>query len=220
MVHVLSRENSLLHHFIAEVRDKEIQKDRMRFRRNLERIGEIFAYEISKKMTYQPCPVETPLGGTEIPLLREQPVIATILRAGIPLYQGMLSYFDRADSAFVSAYRKARKNEDKFDIKVEYMATPSLDGRELIICDPMLASGSSMILVYKGLLQYGKPKHVHIVSTIGSNEGLEKVKRSLPENVSFWLGALDEELTAGAYIVPGLGDAGDLAYGAKESPEE
>ena len=159
--------------------------------------------------------VTTPLGVARTRRLAEQPVLATILRAGLPLHQGLLNYFDRADSAFVSAYRKHRKGEDGFDIEVEYLSSPSLHDRTLIVCDPMLATGQSMVLVYKALLRLGKPKALHIVSAIASAEGMEYAKQHLPAGTRFWVGAIDEEMTAQAYIVPGLGDAGDLAYGNK-----
>lgn len=211
----LLRENSVVNRFIAEIRDQKVQKDPMRFRRNLERIGEVIAYELSKKLDYTPSEVVTPLGTAHTALPTDQPVLATILRAGLPLHQGLLNYFDRADSAFVSAFRKHRKGEDGFDIEVEYLSSPSLDDRVLIISDPMLASGRSMVLVYKALLRSGKPKAVHIVSVISSAEGLDYVRTHLPPNTRIWVAAIDEEMTAQAYIVPGLGDAGDLAYGTK-----
>ncbi|MBK8614765.1 MAG: uracil phosphoribosyltransferase [Flavobacteriales bacterium] len=215
MVVQLANERSVVNQFLAELRDGSIQKDPMRFRRNLERIGEVLAYELSKTLDYQEQEVTSPLGVAHTFLPVDQPVLATILRAGLPLHQGMLNYFDRADSAFVSAYRKHRKGEDGFDIEVEYMSSPSLEDRVLVLCDPMLATGRSMVLVYKALLRLGKPKAVHIVSVIASSEGLEYVKSHMPPNTRIWLGAVDEEMTAQAYIVPGLGDAGDLAYGVK-----
>lgn len=186
----------------------------MRFRRNLERVAEVLAYELSKHLDYQTELVTTPLGEAEVPILKQQPVLATILRAGLPMHQGLLNYFDRAESAFVSAYRKHTTAED-FDIHVEYLASPSIDGKTLIISDPMLATGSSMVMVYKALLKQGKPAKVHIVSAIAAPEAIEFVKKHLPETVSIWVGAIDKELTAQSYIVPGLGDAGDLAFGVK-----
>ncbi|MCB0769781.1 MAG: uracil phosphoribosyltransferase [Flavobacteriales bacterium] len=215
MVQELVKQRSVVSHFIAELRDIEVQKDPMRFRRNLERIGEVVALEISRTMEYDTAEVTTPLGVAETHSLREQPVLATILRAGLPLHQGMLNYFDRADSAFVSAYRKHRKGEDAFDIEVEYLSSPSLEGRVVVLCDPMLATGRSMVLVQKALLRLGRPKALHVVAAIASAEGMEYAKRHLPSGTRFWIGAIDEEMTAQAYIVPGLGDAGDLAYGAK-----
>jgi uracil phosphoribosyltransferase len=215
MVVQLNSDRSVANRFIAELRDASVQKDPMRFRRNLERLGEIMAYEMSKTMEYAEEEITSPLGLARESLLVEQPVLATILRAGLPLHQGLLNYFDRADSGFVSAYRKHRPGEDGFDIHVEYMSSPSIDDRVLVISDPMLATGKSMVLVYKALLRLGKPKALHIVSVIASAEGLEYARKHLPANTRFWVGAVDEEMTAQAYIVPGLGDAGDLAYGSK-----
>jgi uracil phosphoribosyltransferase len=214
MVHILHNTNSIANVFLAELRDQEIQKDSLRFRRNLERLGEIMAYEISKTLEFKPAEVTTPLGVAETNLLAEQPVIATILRAGLPVHQGILNVFDRAENAFVSAYRKHHK-DGSFEIKVEYLSSPSLEDKVLILCDPMLATGQSMYLTYKAMLAMGKPKHVHIVSLISSMEGLDYVKSRFPENTTIWLGAVDDELTVKSYIVPGLGDAGDLAYGVK-----
>jgi uracil phosphoribosyltransferase len=214
MVHILHNTNSIANVFLAELRDQEIQKDSLRFRRNLERLGEIMAYEISKTLDYKPVEVTTPLGVAETHLLSEQPVVATILRAGLPVHQGILNVFDRAENAFISAYRKHHK-DGTFEIKVEYLSSPNLEDKVLILCDPMLATGQSMYLTYKAILAMGKPKHVHIVSVISSMEGLEFVKSRFPENVTIWLGAVDDELTVKSYIVPGLGDAGDLAYGVK-----
>ncbi|HOY49255.1 MAG TPA: uracil phosphoribosyltransferase [Flavobacteriales bacterium] len=214
MSRILSNENSLVNVFISELRDETIQKDSMRFRRNLERLGEIIAYEISKHLEYSEKEVTTPLGIANVPVLKDQPVIATILRAGLPVHQGMLNYFDQAGNAFVSAYRKHHK-DNTFEIKVEYMSSPDLNDKVLIICDPMLATGQSMLLAYKALIQRGKPRHVHVVGLIASVEGLTYVKSHFPENTTFWMGAVDDELTVKSYIVPGLGDAGDLAYGTK-----
>lgn len=214
MIHILGNETSIFNEYIAEIRDEQIQSDRMRFRRNLERMGEIFAYEISKKLPFVVEEVVTSLGVAKVPKMAEQPVIATILRAGLPLHLGMLNYFDQADNAFVSAYRKHHK-DGTFEVQVEYLASPDLEDRILIICDPMLATGTSMVLAYNALLRKGKPKHTHIVSLIASTEGVTYAKLHLPENVTLWMGAVDDELTAQSYIVPGLGDAGDLAYGIK-----
>jgi uracil phosphoribosyltransferase len=215
MTTILTHSNSLVNVFISELRDNVIQKDSMRFRRNLERLGEIMAYEISKTMVYKATEVVTPLGVANVPLLQDQPVIATILRAGLPVLQGILNYFDRAENAFVSAYRKHHK-DNSFEIKIEYMSSPDLTDKDLILCDPMLATGQSMLLAYKALIQTGKPRHIHIVGLIASQEGLDYVKSHFPNNTSFWIGAVDEELTVKSYIVPGLGDAGDLAYGKKK----
>jgi uracil phosphoribosyltransferase len=215
MVNILGSENSILNQFIAEIRDEEIQKDSLRFRRNLERIGEIFAYEISKKLEFEPREVITSLGSADVSVLKTQPVLATILRAGLPLHQGMLNVFDRAQNAFVSAYRRHHKS-GKFDIQIEYTSSPELNNKVLILSDPMLATGASMLLTYKQLLESGKPSHVHFVSVLASAQGIEYLKRNLSSsNATIWLGAIDDELTAQSYIVPGLGDAGDLAYGSK-----
>ncbi len=215
MIHVLGKRSSLLNQYIAEMRDSELQLDSMRFRRNMERIGEIFAYEISKTLNWKSKEVVTSLGMANCEVLEKQPVIATILRAGLPLHQGLLNAFDRAENAFVSAYRKLRK-DGRFDIKVEYVSAPTLDEKVLIIGDPMLATGASMVLSYKELVRKESPAHTHIVSILASNEGVEYLKKNMPnENYTLWLGAVDDELTAKAYIVPGLGDAGDLAFGSK-----
>lgn len=215
MVQELVKQHSVVGHFLAEIRSIDIQKDPMRFRRNLERIGEVMALELSRTLDYEEQEVITPLGVAHVHLLVEQPVLATILRAGLPMHQGLLNYFDRADSAFISAYRKHRKGEEGFDVEVEYLSSPSLHDRVLVISDPMLATGQSMVLVYKALLRLGKPKSVHVAAAIASAEGLEHAKLHMPAGTRFWIGAIDEEMTAQAYIVPGLGDAGDLAYGAK-----
>lgn len=215
MVLELVKQRSVAAHFLAEMRDINVQRDPMRFRRNLERLGEVIALELSRTLEYQEQEVTTPLGVARVQLLTEQPVLATILRAGLPMHQGLLNYFDRAGSAFISAYRKHRKGEDAFDIQVEYLSSPSIEGRVLVLCDPMLATGQSMVMVYKALLRHGKPRALHVVSAIASAEGLEYAKLHLPPGTRFWIGAIDEEMTAQAYIVPGLGDAADLAYGAK-----
>ena len=214
MVHNLSQSNSLVNQFLSELRDVEIQKDRMRFRINLIRLGQIFAYEISKTMAYDTKDVTTSLGSASVPVLAEQPIVGTILRAGLPLHEGILHFFDNADNAFISAYRKHHK-DGTFDIKLEYVSSPSLDNRLLILSDPMLATGSSIVMTYKALLEKGRPRQTHIVAALASIQGIEYVKRNLSSDVTLWVGAVDEELTAQAYIVPGLGDAGDLAYGEK-----
>jgi uracil phosphoribosyltransferase len=214
MVHNLSRFNSIINQFVRELRDVEIQKDRMRFRRNLERIGEIIAYEISKTIDYQLTEVTTPLGMAEVSVPAEQPITGTILRAGLPLHQGVLNYFDHADNAFISAYRKHHK-DGTFDIKLEYISTPPLTNRVLILSDPMLATGSSIVMTYKALIQFGIPRHTHIVCALACTEGIAHIKSHLPADVTIWAAAIDDELTAQAYIVPGLGDAGDLAFGIK-----
>lgn len=216
MIINLGSQLSVLNQFISELRSAEIQKDSMRFRRNLERCGEIFAYEISRKLDYDNQEVITTLGTATIPLLRQYPVLGTILRAGLPLHQGLLNVFDKSENAFVSAYRKHRK-DGEFTIKIEYISAPDLTERVLILSDPMLATGLSISLAYKELLARGKPLHTHIVSVLASAEGVEYIKKHFSSaDVTLWVGAIDDELTAQAYIVPGLGDAGDLAYGRKK----
>ena len=215
MIHNLALQNSIFNQFISEIRDVTIQKDSMRFRRNLERMGEIFAYEISKTLTYKNIITTTPLGEANSKVLDSQPVIATILRAGLPLHLGLLNYFDQAQNAFVSAFRRHKK-DNTFEIALEYVACPDLTGKTVILCDPMLASGASMALTYKALLQKGVPEHTHIVTAIASQQGINFLKANMPTlNYTIWCGAVDEELTAHSYIVPGLGDAGDLAFGSK-----
>ncbi len=216
MVKVIGENNSVLNQFIAELRDINVQNDSMRFRRNMERIGEIFSYEISKELHYENRQVQTPLGVAEVNLPSDQLVLATILRAGLPLHQGMLNYFDKAENAFISAYRKYSK-DGSFRIQFEHLSCPKVDGKVLVIIDPMLATGASMLLAYKAILERGTPKHTHIVSAIASKEGVDYMKRNLSQkSVTIWLGAVDDELTVKSYIVPGLGDSGDLAYGSKE----
>lgn len=215
MIQNLSLQHSIFNQFVAELRDTAIQKDGMRFRRNLERMGEIMSYEISKKLNYETRETQTPLGIAQTSHLVAQPVIATILRAGLPMHIGVLNYFDQAENAFISAYRKHHK-DNSFDIHVEYVSSPNLNGKTLILCDPMIATGSSIVLAYKAILEKGTPKHTHIISAISSQQGVDFVKANLPTNdFTIWCGAIDEELTSHSYIVPGLGDAGDLAYGVK-----
>ncbi len=212
---IFNNQNSLLNTFIAELRNKDIQKDSMRFRRNIQRIGEIMAYEISKTLNYKSVEVQTPLGSLNQSLPDEDIVVATILRAGLPLHQGVLNYFDRAESSFISAYRKY-KERNNFDVHIEYMSSPSLKGKTVILTDPMLASGVSMELAYKAILTSGEPVHTHIVSVIASQEGVEYIQKHLPQdNVTIWIAAVDEEMNEKKYIIPGLGDAGDLAFGEK-----
>jgi len=214
MLNILTQQNSAANHFLAELRNRDLQQDRMRFRRNLERLGEVFAYEISKTLTYEPTEIETPLGIAETALLTEQPVLATILRAGIPMHQGMLNVFDQADSAFIGAYRKTKKS-GAFEIRKEYVSTINLDNRTLILIDPMLATGKTVVLTCKELLDDYDIQLLIIVSAIASEEGIMHVQAFLPQ-AQLWVGNVDSELTSKAYIVPGLGDAGDLAYGVKE----
>lgn len=211
----LSESNSIFNQYIAEIRDHEIQKDPLRFRKNLQRFGEIFAYEISKTLDFKVKEVKTPLGVAKVPTLHQQPVLATILRAGLPLQQGLLNIFDRAENAFISAYRKY-DDQGQFHIEFEYLASPDLDEKVAILSDPMLASGASMEMGYKALLQKGDPTHVHLVVVIASKKGVEYVKETIKsKNVTLWVGAIDDEMTVKSYIVPGLGDAGDLAFGPK-----
>jgi uracil phosphoribosyltransferase len=216
MVHELGKHNSVLNTFLAQLRSTEVQNDRMRFRKNLERIGEIMAYEISKTLPYSTKEIITPLGEAQVDTLDEVPLLATILRAGLPFHQGFLNFFDDAENAFISAYRRSHKGGD-FEIEVEYVSCPSIDDRILILADPMIATGSSVECVYKALLAKGNPKHIHIASVISSEQGLNHLRRELPENITLWSAAIDNELTAQSYIVPGLGDAGDLAYGSKNT---
>lgn len=214
MAFILNQVSSIANHFLAELRDAEIQQDSMRFRKNLERLGEIFAYEISKTFNYTNTDFETSLGTASVEVLNDLPVLATILRAGLPLHQGLLNYFDKSDSAFISAYRKTTKGHE-FIIKIEYVSAPSLNKKIVIIADPMIATGESMVLCCKELLSLYQIKELHIVGIIASKVGLEHVKANLPK-AKLWIGAIDEELTTKSYIVPGLGDAGDLAFGPKE----
>lgn len=216
MVHIIGERNSVFNVFISELRNIHIQQDSMRFRKNLERIGEVVAYEISKKLEYSLQRIETPLGIAEMNLPTDEMVLGTIFRAGLPLHQGLLNYFDRAQNAFISAYRK-HHNDDTFEIQIEYLSSPTLTDKVLVLCDPMLATGKSMVLAWQALTDtMGKPKHTHIVSALASEEGVEYTRRHLPENVTLWMGAVDPELNAKSYIIPGLGDAGDLAYGPKK----
>ena len=211
-----SQDNTLLNQYIAEIRDVNIQGDSLRFRRNIERIGEIMAYEISRDFPYKKIEVQTPLAMACENVPAGQPVIATILRAGLPLHRGFINYFDHAENAFVSAYRKYI-DENNFDIHIEYIASPRLDGKILILVDPMRATGGSMELAYKALLTKGEPAHVHVVSVIATEQAVEHVKNTFPaDKTTIWCAAIDPELNAHSYIVPGLGDAGDLCYGEKE----
>ena len=215
-LHILSQQNTVLNKFIAEIRDKRIQRDSMRFRRNMERIGEITAYEISKAFSYKPCVVETPLGEATVEMIDEQIVVATILRAGLPYHQGFLNYFDDAQNAFVSAYRKSTK-DGKFTVKVEYISCGSLEGKTLLLVDPMLATGSSLVLTYNALCEKGgTPAHTHVAAVVASEQGLDYAMKNMPrQTTTIWTAVVHEELTSRSYIVPGIGDAGDLAYGEK-----
>ncbi|MDR2498508.1 MAG: uracil phosphoribosyltransferase [Tannerellaceae bacterium] len=212
----LGESGSILNQFVAEMRDIGIQKDRMRFRRNIERIGEIMAYEISRDFEYSPRSVTSPLGTAVMSLSSDRLVIGTILRAGLPFHQGFLNYWDMAENAFVSAYRKY-KDRLNFDVHIEYIASPDLEGKTLILTDPMLATGSSMELAYKALLTKGEPRHTHLVSIISSKQAIAYMRDNLPDDrATIWTAAIDNELNDHSYIVPGLGDVGDLAYGEKE----
>ncbi len=212
---LLGNHHSIIDQYLGEIRDVNIQKDPMRFRENLQRLGELFGYEISKTLSYSNREVPTPLGVAQVPMLARQPVLATILRAGLPMHQGLLRVFDQAENTFISAYRKYT-DDGNFDIEFEYIASPLLDGKVVILSDPMLASGMSMEISYHALLSKGNPEHIHLVSLIGSSKGVQYVQDNIPDGrVTLWLGAIDPEMTAKSYIVPGLGDAGDLAYGAK-----
>ena len=213
MIINLSQQHSLISNWVAELRDITIQTDRMRFRRNLERIGEVAAYEISKVLPFTKKEIQTQLGTAEHNVLKEQPVLATILRAGLPMHQGLLNYFDQADNAFISAYRKHNK-DGSFEISLDYVSCPELENRIVIISDPMLATGSSLVKTIHFLKAEGKPREIHIVVAIACTVGIEYVKREEP-SVTIWCGDIDDELTAKGYIVPGLGDAGDLAFGTK-----
>ena len=214
MVIDLSKHNSLLNHWVAELRDVHVQNDRMRFRRNIERIGEVAAYELSKTLQYKSVDVTTPLGIDSTSLLEAQPVLGTILRAGLPLHQGMLNYFDKADNAFISAYRK-HHSDGSFEISLEYISCPDLNNRVLILCDPMLATGASIVETIQAIQKTYTPSQIHIVVTIASQKGIEHVEKELGADISIWCAAIDPILNDKSYIVPGLGDAGDLAFGSK-----
>ncbi|TDS14175.1 uracil phosphoribosyltransferase [Maribacter caenipelagi] len=214
-IHNLGDENSILNQFISEIRDSQIQKDAMRFRRNIERIGEVLGYEFSRTLSYSSKNVETPLGVKSMDLIQDQVVICSILRAGLPLHQGLLNYFDTAENGFISAFRKHEDNKDDFEVIVNYFAAPSLEGKILVLSDPMLATGKTLENVLKALKEHGKPKQIHIVSVIGSKQGIDFVEKIFPEQTHLWIAAIDPELNARGYILPGIGDAGDLAYGEK-----
>lgn len=214
-IHHLAKESSILNKFLTEIRSNTIQKDSMRFRRNIERIGEILGYELSKKLTYQTKEVQTPLGVKSIEEPVNDIILCSILRAGLPLHNGLLNYFDNAENAFISAYRKHSNNDENFEIVVEYFASPSIDGKTLLLVDPMLATGKSIVAVYQAIKKYGTPKEIQIVSVIGSAKGVEYITKFFPENTSLWIADIDKELNNKGYIIPGLGDAGDLAFGTK-----
>lgn len=210
----LGKENSIFNRFISEIRNVNIQQDSMRFRRNVERMGEIFAYEISKQLSYQNTAITTPLGISNIPLSTDKIVLATILRAGLPFHQGFLNYFDGAENGFIGAFRKTAADHS-FTIETEYLACPNIDNKTVILSDPMLASGESILVALEVLKKRGNAAHIHIVALISSQVGIDYVLKNLPDNTTLWVGAIDSELNTNSYIVPGLGDAGDLAYGEK-----
>lgn len=214
-VHHLLKNNSVLNTFLKEIRASNIQNDSMRFRRNIERIGEILCYEMSKNLTYNQEEITTVLGVKETAILENDLVICSILRAGLPLHQGILNYFDHAENAFISAYRYHPNNDAEFEIKVEYFASPSLEGKTLILADPMLATGQSLVNVYEAILKYGTPKKIHLVSVIGAVKGIEFIESHFPKNTDLWIADIDPILNDKGYIVPGLGDAGDLSFGTK-----
>ena len=215
IVHHFENENSLLNTFLAEMRDETIQKDPMRFRRNIERIGEILCYELSKTLAYNITAVKTPFGTKEMALPGDELVLCSVLRAGLPLHQGLLNYFDQAENAFISAYRHHPDDLDAFEVIVKYFAAPALDGKVLVLTDPMLATGKTLENVFEALATHGTPKQIHIISVIGSQPGVNYVSEVFPENTHLWIAAIDAELTSKGYIIPGLGDAGDLAFGEK-----
>ena len=215
MIHILNKQNSILNKFLAQIRDKQIQQDSMRFRRNIERIGEIMAYEISKTLDYKPQMVETPLGEAQVEMIEDKVVLATVLRAGLPLHHGFLNYFDDAQNAFVSAYRHHSKSNE-FKIVVEYISSCDLEGKTLILVDPMLATGASLVKTYEALCERcGRPARTIVASVIASEQGVDYAVNNMPKSTSLWVGAVDSELTSKCSIVPGFGDAGDFCFGKK-----
>jgi len=215
IIHNFEEENSLLNQFISELRDVNIQKEAMRFRKNIERTGEILSYELSKTLDYSSKVVETPLGKKNILLPKSNLVLCSILRAGLPLHQGVLNYFDGAENAFISAFRHHPNNDDAFDVIVNYLASPSIENKIVLLIDPMLATGKTLENTFKALEKNGTPKQIHILSVIGSTQGVEYIKKVFPENTHLWIATIDEKLNNRGYIIPGLGDAGDLSYGIK-----
>lgn len=214
-IHNLTEQNSILNTFISEMRDVNIQKDRMRFRRNIERIGEVLGYEISKVLNYKPAVIESPLGTCEMNIMDSDIVLCSILRAGVPLHNGLLNYFDNAENAFISAYRHHHENPDSFEIVVEYSACPSLGNKTLILADPMLATGQSLVATFEALKPFGKPKEVHLACVIGAQEGIDYISNHFNKDTHLWIATVDPDLNEKGYIIPGLGDAGDLAFGQK-----
>ena len=217
IIHDFTSQKSILNQFISEMRDVSIQKDRMRFRRNIERIGEVLSYELSKELDYDSKKVKTPLGTKNVLVPNDELVLCSVLRAGLPLHRGVLNYFDKAENAFISAYRHHPDDGDAFEVIVKYFASPSLDNKVLIITDPMLATGKTLENVLKALKGHGTPKSIHIISVIGSKEGIEHIKPIFPDTTHLWIATIDDELNSRGYIVPGLGDAGDLSFGVKLS---
>ena len=213
-IHNFSDKSSILNTFVSEIRSVTIQKDRMRFRRNIERIGELLSYEMSKILSNETINIQTPLGNSDLNVPKDDVVICSILRAGLPFHNGILNYFDKAENAFISAYRQHLNSKD-FEIIVEYIASPNLENKTLILADPMLATGQSLALTYEALKSHGIPKQIHILSAIGAEAGIEYIKDKFPENTHLWIAAIDKDLNDKGYIVPGLGDAGDLAFGTK-----
>ncbi|MAD97498.1 MAG: uracil phosphoribosyltransferase [Flavobacteriaceae bacterium] len=215
IVHNLEKQATVLNAFLSQIRDESVQKDRLRFRKNIERIGEIIAFELSKSLSFEDAEIQTPLGAKQMLLPQDDLVICSVLRAGIPLHNGLLNYFDDAGSAFISAYRKHKDNSDDFEIVVEYFASPDLNGKTLILADPMLATGQSLVAVSKALQKYGRPKRIFIASVIASEAGIAYVQKHFPEDTILLVASVDSELNSKGYIIPGLGDAGDLAFGPK-----
>lgn len=215
MVKILSQEDSVFNTFLSEIRDEYVQQDRLRFRKNMERMGQVMAYEISKKLFYQEREVITPLGVSEMRVHKYEPILATVLRAGLPFHQGFLDFYDGADSMFIAAYRNYLGSEEDFEINVDYLSGSFVDDKIVILIDPMIATGQSIVASYKAMLNRGLPKQLHIASVVCSAEGLEYLQKHLPANTQYWLGAVDDEMTAQGYVVPGLGDAGDLSFGEK-----
>lgn len=214
-IHNLSEENSILNTFVSELRDVNVQKDSMRFRRNIERIGEVLSYEISKSLSYKTQQITTPLAETEVQAIENEIVLCSILRAGVPLHNGLLNYFDKAENAFISAYRHHLENPESFEIIVEYLACPNLEGKTLILADPMVATGQSLLATFEALKPFGTPKEIHLAAVIGAQEGIDFIAENFPENTHLWIATIDKDLNDKGYIVPGLGDAGDLAFGVK-----
>jgi len=214
-IHHVSEKPSILNKFLAEIRDHEVQKDSLRFRTNIERMGEIISYELSKTLNYKEDQITTPLGTKQMKIIDDQIVLASILRAGLPLHMGVLRIFDNAENAFISAYRKHIENSDDFEIQIDYIASPSIENKVLVLVDPMLATGKSLVGVYKKICEHGNPKAIHVISLIGSEKGIEYLNNHMPKDSHLWIADFDTDLNEKGYIIPGLGDAGDLAYGKK-----